>query len=74
MSTISLDQARAARPLALKRFGKIGTVTGVGVTRVRGHYAVKVNLAEPIKAGIAVPTEVDGVPVKVEITGAIKAR
>lgn len=74
MPRITLDQAHAAKRVALRRFDKLGTVTGVGITRVEGEYAVKVNLREPIAPGTDVPADIDGVAVCVEVTGAIRAR
>ena len=69
---VTLDQARAAKDAALKTFERIGEVTGVGITRVDDDYAVKVNLREPVRSGVAVPTHVEGVPVRVEVTGTIR--
>lgn len=74
MPQISLDQAQAAKRAARRRFEKLGTVTGVGITRVDGEYAVKVNLSEPIEPGVDVPADIDGVPVQVEVTGVIRPR
>ena len=74
MPQISLVRARAAKRTALRQFEKLGKVTGVGITRVRGEYAVKVNLSEAIDPGVEVPTDIDGVAVRVEITGTIRAR
>lgn len=74
MPQISLDQAQAAKRTALRQFEKLGKVTGVGITRVGGEYAVKVNLSEPIEPGTEVPADIDGVPVRVEVTGTIRAR
>jgi hypothetical protein len=74
MPEITLDRVRAAKETALRRFTKLGKVVGVGITRVRGEYAVKVNLSEPVQPGVELPTEIDGVPVRVEITGPIRAR
>lgn len=74
MPRIPLDKAQAAKRLALRRFQKLGKVTGVGITRVKGEYALKVNLSEPVEPGTKVPTEIDGVPVRVEVTGTIRAR
>lgn len=74
MPRIPLDKAQAAKRSALRRFQKLGKVTGVGITRVKGEYALKVNLSEPVEPGTKVPTEIDGVPVRVEVTGTIRAR
>jgi hypothetical protein len=74
MPQISLERARAAKRAAIERFGKLGHVTGVGITRVGGEYAVKLNLSEPIEPGVTLPPDIDGVPLRVEITGAIRPR
>jgi hypothetical protein len=74
MPQISLDRAQAAKRAALKKFETLGTVTGVGITRVEGEYAVKVNLSEAIDPAMEMPADIDGVPVCVEITGTIKPR
>jgi hypothetical protein len=74
MPRIPLNKAQAAKRSALRRFQKLGKVTGIGITRVRGEYALKVNLSEPFEPGTKVPTDIDGVPVRVEITGTIRAR
>jgi hypothetical protein len=71
---VSLDRARAAKARALRQFRKYGDVVGVGITRVGDDYAVKINLSEPPAPGVELPTDVDGVPVKVEVTGVIKPR
>jgi hypothetical protein len=74
MPQITLDRARAAKRAALARFEQIGHVVGIGITRVAGEYAVKVNLHEPVDPDIEIPTEIDGVPVRVEVTGTIRPR
>jgi hypothetical protein len=74
MSRTPLDKAQAAKRSALRRFEKLGKVTGVGITRVNGEYALKVNLSEPVEPGTELPTDIDGVPVRVEVTGTIRTR
>jgi hypothetical protein len=74
MPQISLEQAQAAKRTALERFKKLDYVTGIGITRVGGEYAVKLNLSEPVEPGVTLPSEIDGVPLRVEITGAIRPR
>jgi hypothetical protein len=74
MSRITLDEAQAAKKAALQRFECLGNVVGVGITRVNGEYAVKVNLSEPVGPGVELPTDIDGVPVHVEVTGSIRVR
>jgi hypothetical protein len=72
MPGVTLEQARAAKAAALRHFESVGTVVGVGVTRIAGDYAVKVNLSEPLAEGTELPAEIDGVPVHVEIVGPIR--
>jgi hypothetical protein len=74
MPRISLERAQAAKKAALHRFKKLASVTGVGITRVGGEYAVKLNLSEPIEPGVTFPSDIDGVPLCVEVTGAIRPR
>lgn len=69
----TLEQARAAKPHAVEVFRRLGELAGVGITRVRGGYGLKVNLARAGSGG-QLPSEVDGVPVVVEIVGKIRPR
>jgi hypothetical protein len=70
--TTTLDQARAAKPAALKVFSAIGQVVGVGITRIGDGYGVKVNLQEQPKPGAKLPEKVDGVAISVDVVGAIR--
>ncbi len=74
MPEITLERAQAAKAAALRRFKDLGKVVGVGITRVGGEYAVKVNLSEPLGPGVEIPSEIDGVPIRVELTGPIRPR
>lgn len=74
MPQVTLAMAQAAKASALRRFDRIGKVVGVGITRVAGDYAIKVNLSEPVAPGIQIPETIDGVPVRVEVTGIIRKR
>jgi hypothetical protein len=71
---VSIDRARAAKDAARDAFSEIGEIVGVGITRVDGDYAVKINLRDEPKAGTELPTHVQGVPIRVEVTGRIVAR
>jgi hypothetical protein len=70
----TLAQARAAKEEAQKVFGRLGQVVAVGITRMDGGYAVKVNLRLEPEAGKEIPSDVDGVPVRVEVVGPIRKR
>ena len=65
-----LERARAAKERTTKLTAKMPCVNGVGITKVRGRYAVKVSLSEPAETGL--PESMDGVPVVVEVAGAIR--
>ena len=72
MSEISLDRAKAAKKEALRRFRKLASVTGIGVTRVGGQYAIKINVNGAVR--VAFPPDINGVPIRVEVTGPLKTR
>ena len=71
---VSKERARAAKEAVHRAFSRVGTVAGVGITKVGGDYAVKVNLESPLPRGSDPPDQVDGVPVKVEVVGKITPR
>jgi hypothetical protein len=67
-----LEAARAAKAKARKRFAGLARVSGVGITRAGGRYAVKV-LCEAIDVPAGkLPDNIDGVPVVVDVTGPIR--
>jgi len=71
-TSASLSQARAAKAEVAKRLAGHPLVNGIGVARVDGGYAVKVNLSAPVRSGM--PRSVGGVPVKTEVVGRITRR
>jgi len=74
MPAVTLEEAKAAKKTALRLCETVASVVGVGITRFGGEYAVKINLSGPVAPGTELPTEIDGVPVRVEVTGSIRAR
>ena len=68
----TLDQARAAKRSLEAKLRRVPEVNGVGITRVDGLYGLKVNLASDTHA--AIPSQVNGVPVRTEVVGRIRAR
>ncbi|HTG46782.1 MAG TPA: hypothetical protein VK646_03925 [Actinomycetota bacterium] len=68
----TLTQARAAKEKLLRKVATRTDVNGVGITRGQGGYGLKVNLSED--GGKRLPSDVDGVPVRVEVVGAITKR
>jgi len=69
-----LDRARAAKARAHAVFSKLGDVVGVGITTIGSQYGLKINLASPPPTSSELPTEVDGVPVRVEVVGRLRKR
>ncbi len=74
MAAATLEAARAAKPAAQEVFTAFGEVVGVGITRIGEGYGVKVNLRAAPAPGVALPTEVEGVSVRVEVVGVIRKR
>ena len=66
-----IEQARAAKPKALSVFAALASLNGIGITKVGDGYGLKVNLSEAPPETVELPTDVDGVPVVVEIVGGI---
>jgi len=67
-----LERARAAKAEAKRLLARLETVCGVGITRVAGHYAVKVNLETEPDPDAPLPEEIGGVPVVVHVVGRIR--
>ncbi len=73
MKVATLAEAREAKEKLSRQIANRRDVNGVGIARARRGYAVKVNLTEELP-GRELPSEVDGVPVRVEVVGAIRKR
>ncbi len=67
----SLEKARAAKKKAAFQLRRVPEVTGIGITRRGSSYALKVNLTTKTRRAV-VPTQFDGVPVTLEVVGAIR--
>ena len=74
MKSITLEEARAAKPVAEELFRGLAPAVSVGITKVAGGYGLKVNLSDQPAKDRHVATEVRGVPVRVEVVGPIKKR
>lgn len=66
------DAARAAKRLLGERFADDPRVNGIGITRWRGAYAVRVNVVDEADQP-ELPEVVDGVPVRIAVIGRITA-
>lgn len=71
---VSLEHARAAKESAKVLLASLPGVVGVGITKVGEDYALKVNLREPLPAGVSAPERIGDVPVRVEVVGRITKR
>lgn len=70
----SLAAARASKEAARRQVAAKGEVVGVGIVKAKtgGGFAIKVNVkAAPSKA---LPAEVEGVPIVIEVIGTIRKR
>ena len=65
-----LEAARAAKSKAVRLLRSNTGVNGIGITRLEGVYAVRVNLERECDPG-ELPTEIDGVPVVIRVVGQI---
>jgi hypothetical protein len=74
MNAHTVDEARAAKKRAMDVFKRLAPVVGIGITKIDGGYGVKVNLRDKPKTKGALPATIDGVPVRVEVVGAIRKR
>lgn len=70
MRPATLEEAEAAKETLKARLLPLSELRGIGIALLDDGFGVKVNLScRP--AGLIVPDDVDGVPVIVEIVGAI---
>ena len=75
LDTDGLAQARAAKAKAIQLFNQLAGEVAVGVTRQRsGAYGLKVNLTKAPAANVTLPTEIDGVPIQIEVVGLVRKR
>ena len=72
MDDPTLEAARRVKGLAREVASRRGQVTGVGIARVGGAYAVKVNLRDTPPTDL--PRQIEGVSVVYERTGPVRAR
>lgn len=64
-----LEAARQVKERAKEIFSRYGSVNGIGLTRLEGHYAVKVNFeSEPLDRA-NLPHDIEGVPIVIQVVG-----
>jgi hypothetical protein len=69
----SRDQARAVKDRLVRERGEHPAVNGVGLARDGEGWAVKVNLSRTAP-DLDLPADIEGVPVRTEVVGPIRAR
>jgi len=74
MKHCTIERAQAAKGRVRRVLSRKAELVGVGITRVDEGYGVKVNLASPPAEDVELPTQVDGVPLRIEVVGAIRKR
>lgn len=74
MSKVTLKRAQAAKREVQRLASRIDKAAAVGITRIGEVYGVKVNLSTPLEDRSAIPTEIDGVQIRVEVVGQIRPR
>lgn len=74
MAKSPLSIARAAKEHAKSVLSRLPGVVGIGLTKVEDRYAVKVNLEAELPRSAKAPRSIDGVPVKYDVVGRIRAR
>lgn len=72
MRSYTLEEARVAKARVKELLPKLVPVAGIGITKLESGYGVKVNLQTEPLLGITLPSDVDGVPVRFEVTGFIR--
>ena len=70
----SLPKVRAAQRKVMAQLAHVKEVNGVGITREGDRFGLKVNLTAQPRPALRLPQMIDGVPVRVEVVGQIKAR
>ncbi|AOK00719.1 hypothetical protein [Burkholderia vietnamiensis] len=69
----SLSEARQAKDQAKRELAHVGGIVGFGLTKQGEGYVIKVNVNRAMNPG-TLPKRIHGVPVIVEMVGAITKR
>ncbi len=68
----TLNRVRSVKADAHGTFSRLASVVGIGITRVGAGYGLKINLHAAPDGTVTLPADIQGVPVRVEIVGAIR--
>ncbi len=70
-----IDEVRAAKAKAAELLGAMVGQVAIGIQPLgHGLYALKVNLPSDPPPETTLPTEIDGVPITVEVVGPVQKR
>lgn len=69
-----LEAARLAKAAAIAEFSRSGLLQGVGIVCRGDGYAIKVALSAPLESTAAIPPDINGVPLEVEVVGRVVKR
>ncbi len=64
---VTAEQARAAVDAAEVVVGKLAPIVSIGLTKIGDDFGLKINLVR--KPDGPVPRSVNGIPIRVEVTG-----
>ena len=70
--SVTLDQARAAKAKLVEELGSKAGIVGIGIGKDHASYCVKVSLQKENRRGL--PRAVDGVTIRYEVVGTVRAR
>ena len=68
----TMAKVTAAQRKLVRRLADVREVNGVGITRVDAGFCLKVTLTS--RTTVELPDEIDGIPVRSEVVGPIRAR
>ena len=71
-SSTQYEKARAAKEKAKMLFAELDHLSGIGLTRRSGHYAVKVLLSDEPSEDYERPSSIDGVPIVFQVVGKVR--
>lgn len=72
-SMTQIEAARSAKQKAAELFRNVPQLAGLGITKIGRHFAIKLNLNGPVSKDVEIPHDIDGIPIKVEFVGKIRA-
>jgi hypothetical protein len=70
----TLERARGARELARRWLEDHGLAGAIGLAREGDGYVLKASLPRALPPQVVAPQAVGGVPLRVEVTGPVRAR